>query len=94
MKSLEERYGCSGWCNKYPIFLFSNINNGIPTNDACYEYFIKYLKYYSLKSSFSFYTIALFTIIIEVFACCFCCHPDRNKRAKRMYPYIKYELAA
>ena len=93
MKLLEETYGCSGWCNQYPIFLFSNINNGIPTSDACYYYFIKYLKYYSLKASFSYYTIALFIIVIEIFACCFCCHPDRNKGKKRMYPYIKYELA-
>lgn len=93
MKELEEKYHCSGWCERYPIFLFSDINNGIPVYDGCYSYFRRYVKYYSLKSAFSYYTIALFTIIIEIFACCFCCHPDRNRSTKRMYPYIKYELA-
>lgn len=78
MKKLEEKYGCSGWCERYPVYLFSNINNGIPSSDGCYLYYRKYVKYYSLKTAFSYYTIALFIIIIEVFACCFCCHPNRN----------------
>ncbi|CAD8090210.1 unnamed protein product [Paramecium sonneborni] len=89
--SLEEKYNCSGWCKSHPVYLFSNINNGIP-KDACYPYFEQEYEYYVNKSYIDYLIVDFLYLLNLCFAICQCYQTSRNKKS-RIYPQILYELA-
>jgi len=85
MSILEKKYSCSGFCNTtyYNTFtnskmrtvkyLFTNINNGPPTNIGCMNMFTKDLpNYLGMIGSISI-PIAGVLIIIFILTICLCC---------------------
>ena len=78
MSLVEERHKCSGFCpvnnNIYNKYLFSDINNGNPINNGCFQfinsYFPDYVQKYtnlSLLSNLLFFvTIIILSIIIYI----------------------------
>jgi len=42
LKSLENKYNCSGFCDQRSIYYFSDINRGEPT-DSCTNMIVRYI---------------------------------------------------
>ncbi|CAD8064654.1 unnamed protein product [Paramecium primaurelia] len=90
--TLEEKYSCSGWCKQHPVYLFSNINNGIP-KDGCFTYFQQEYIYYVNRSYIDYLIVDILYIFNLGFAICQCYQTSRHKKS-RIYPQILYELAS
>lgn len=88
MRELEEEFQCAGLFEMSPIYLFSNVNNGLPKT-RCFEVLMdqsdKILDsfYSSAAANFSFLVIYLITSILillyRIYASCSWCFKGKKK---------------
>lgn len=84
--SIEDYFGCTGWCGPmyqtdYLFYKFSNIKNGRPSS-YCYWSLKDWVLKWAHVMEYTCFAVAGALFIVFIFNMCICCHPER--RAKRM----------
>ena len=77
MKYLEENYNCAGVCTTSTYYVFSDVNRGMPT-DECAQKLMDTLLTYSKQIGAVTIVIAIALLLVMVFSCCLCCHPQKK----------------
>lgn len=77
MAALETQYGCAGICTLPQFFLFSNINNGKPT-ELCKDYAIEHI-YANTGTYAGFSFLASAIGFIGFMFSCSICYWKKNK---------------
>ena len=80
MEVWEKTFKCAGACYDSPIYLFSNVNNGLPES-ACGTKVANYLTKYSKRIGIISFIIFGFLFITVLMSCCLCCHPEKKEES-------------
>ncbi|KAM3145080.1 hypothetical protein pb186bvf_002755 [Paramecium bursaria] len=88
LKQMEIDQRCSGISDMSPIYLFSNVSQGVPRQKCEPGLFLlsQHLLYLIIYG-----IILIFFISMCLLSCCICCNPQNKKSNDRIYPYIKYK---
>ncbi|CAD8054794.1 unnamed protein product [Paramecium sonneborni] len=78
LKSVEEQFSCSGWCSPYPIYIFSDINAGIP-DDSCYKAITGFAKDICVYIGAVAASVCFIMILCITCVLCLCFHPTKKQ---------------
>lgn len=84
LEILEKSFKCSGVCRDSSYYTFTNVNNGVPSDDCAttlVDIFVSYSK--RIGAATVVMTVLLFLTLVASF--CLCCHPDKRKEEGGFY---------
>jgi len=80
---LEREFDCSGLCsNHVNYYVFSNVNNGVPTNGYCMDSLVDFVHSWGKKIAIIALISAIFTFVNAIAACCLCCRKKHDHHHK------------
>lgn len=74
MAEFEKHVYCSGICSRIDIYMFSDVNAGLPYDGACLTKIISYFKKYSKEIGGICLGTAGLLFLNIIFSFCICCH--------------------
>ena len=81
---LERKFDCAGVCEDVPYFAFTDINDGVPSNN-CREDLADWIEKYPMRYSAVVLCIGV-VLLVNVFAAyCVACHPNRSSFGGKGY---------
>ncbi|CAK58205.1 unnamed protein product (macronuclear) [Paramecium tetraurelia] len=80
LKQSETFYECSGWCTKYPIQLFNNVNSKISSSNACKTTIEDYWNKFRQILQYTSFLIAFFFVLMFGFTCIYCFYPKGDPK--------------
>lgn len=82
---MEAFYECSGWCTKYPIQYFNNVNSKLNTkyiynkiSVSCAFAILNFWGDFYFYLSSSGFALGVFFMMMFFFTCLFCLHPGTS----------------
>lgn len=77
---MEDGFSCSGICNAYPYYIYSDINRGIPKG-GCLDYFTEFTaKYCGITEAICATIAGLFFVAIVCVTMFFCMEKKKGKK--------------
>ena len=80
LQSIESAFDCVGWCDTpyiWPIYVFSDVNNGKP-KVSCYSTMKSKLEEYGSVLGICCLVSAGFLLLVCICGLCICCSPSRR----------------
>lgn len=84
LEILEKGFKCSGVCRDTSFYVFTDVNNGAPSDDCAtvlVDIFVSYSK--RIGAATVVMTVLLFLTLVASF--CLCCHPEKRSQEGGFY---------
>jgi len=81
LKWVEEQFSCSGLCSHQKIYLFSDVNNGVPKG-SCYSRLRDWIKEHFLTYAIVFISIGSYMLLMVFVGCGLCCKKPEESNYK------------
>ncbi|CAD8195941.1 unnamed protein product [Paramecium octaurelia] len=75
LKSSENAYECSGWCTKYPIQFFNDVNSKTTSSYACKQTIENYWNSFRQILQYTSFVLAFLFVLTFGFTCIYCFYP-------------------
>ena len=80
LAALEKNVDCSGVCERIDIYMFSDVNAGLPYDGDCLGKIISYFKKYSKEIGGICLGTAGVLLLNIIFSFCICCHKKEEEK--------------
>jgi hypothetical protein len=82
----EDEFTCSGICVKAKIYLFSEVDDGIP-EDKCMDKVKEWVDDSVLAVAIPLLCLGTWLLVTVIISLCACCHPDLRAQIERTESY-------
>jgi len=85
MAFAEKTMSCSGICVPLPYYMFSDVNNGTPSNGSCFNQFSDFIDTYGMGIYIVCYIVGSILALNFLLGLCLCCHPKQREKGGIYY---------
>lgn len=83
---------CAGFCSDSPLYLFSDVARGMPTNGDCRNEIVNEIKQYSSAYAGGMLAVGIVGLVGWVMSFAICRFTSRKFKGKNEYDFAKYGM--
>lgn len=85
MQTAEVLFSCTGWCTATPYYIFSDINEGVPDGECCYDKTKAFVESNGKILGYVLLGLAILFGLTVFLVLALCCMSDKKRKPRDQY---------